>query len=372
MTSATTTKSSGPQSSESQASVLIAISIPGGDTPICRLGSSEQIVGDATVRQLIERVINPKSLLSVGVPMSQLQAEGPTALAIGELLSAESCEVVIAAGGEAKGRTVGLDEPARAAAQEQVGSQGNRFINISLEVRTAQDAVAPGGKERRAIPPPGVVEAEHSSDASQPADVVLGDATVPASGGAPAAAEPQAADEALPGLADVGSGIVTIVAEGTADEPESAVGDRKEYVRKGDWLRAQFLPEVEALDFSGLFVGNMGLGVRQEGSRRNVVFADPSRVTDILLRANGYRRSGDHAKALICYQELVDVDPDNADFRFLLGQTLIELGQRGEAAEALIRAKEMGHTGAAKELAELNRSGHRSRQPLGFLRFWKQ
>ncbi len=370
MTSASTTKSSEQRSSESRASVLINISTPGGDTPICRLGSSEEIIGDATVRQLIERVINPKSLLSVGVPMSQLQAEGPTALAIGELLSTESCEVVIAAGGEEKGQIVGLDEPARAAALEQVGTQGNRFINISLEVRTAQDAVAPGGKERRAIPPPEAVEAEHPSDASQPAETAPEEATVTASGGAPAAAEPQGADEALPGLA--GGGIMTIVAEETADELEPAVRERKEYVRKGDWLRAQFLPEVEALDLSGLFVGNLGLGVRQEGSRRNVVCADPSRVTDILLRANGYRRSGDHAKALICYQELVDVDPDNADFRFLLGKTLLELGQREQAAEALIRAKEMGHAGAAKELAELNRSGHRSRQPLGFLRFWKQ
>ncbi len=100
--------------------------------------------------------------------------------------------------------------------------------------------------------------------------------------------------------------------------------------------------------------------------------ADPSRVTDILLRGNGYRRSGDHAKALICYQELVDMDPGNADFRFLLGQTLQELGQREDAVAALQRAKELGHEGAAKELEQLSRSGNRHRKPLGFLRFWKQ
>lgn len=372
MTSATTTKNSGPQSSESRASVLITISTPGGDTPICRLGSSEEIIGDATVRQLIERVANPKSLLSVGVPMSQLQAEGPTALAIAELLSAESCEVVITAGGEAKDQIVGLDERANAAAQEQVGTQGNRFINISLEVRTAQDAVAPGGEERRAIPSSEVVEAEYPSDASEPADVVSHDAPVPAEAGAQAPEEPRPAEEAVPELVGAGNGIMTMVAEGDADEPEPAMPERKEYVRKSDWLRAQFLPEVEALDFSGLFVGNLGLGIRQEGNRRNVVLKDPSRMTDVLLRANGYRRTGDHAKALICYQELVDIDPGNVDFRFLLGKTLLELGQAEDAAKALTQAKELGHAGAAKELVHMNRSGHRNRQPLGFLRFWKQ
>ena len=103
-----------------------------------------------------------------------------------------------------------------------------------------------------------------------------------------------------------------------------------------------------------------------------MVLADPARVTDILLRGNGYRRSGDHAKALICYQELVDMDPGNADFRFLLGKTLLELNQHDSGAEAFARAKELGHEGAAKELDTLRRSGARSRHPLGFLKFWKQ
>jgi tetratricopeptide (TPR) repeat protein len=166
--------------------------------------------------------------------------------------------------------------------------------------------------------------------------------------------------------------ILTIVAEAPRDEPQQQMRERKEYVRKSDWLRAQFLPEVETLDFSGLFVGNLGLGIREEKTRRNVVLADPARITDLLLRANGYRRSGEHAKALICYQELVDMDASNADFRFLLGKTLLALGQEEQAGEAFLRAKELGHDGADKELAELKRTGHRPRTGLGFLRFWKQ
>jgi len=142
-------------------------------------------------------------------------------------------------------------------------------------------------------------------------------------------------------------------------------------VRKADWLRAQFLPEVETLDFSGLFVGNLGMGIRQEKTRRNVVLADPARITEVLLRANGYRRNGDHPKALICYQELSDMDPSNSDFRFLMGKTLLALGQRDQAVETFTRAKELGHEGAEKELEELKRSGHRPKAALGFLRFWK-
>jgi hypothetical protein len=191
-----------------------------------------------------------------------------------------------------------------------------------------------------------------------------------AEGSGPSAEEMPAVPSAAPQEQPAGA-IVTILAEKPTEQPSGAPKERKEYARKSDWLRAQFLPEVEALDFSGLFVGNLGLGIREEKGRKNVVLADPSRITEVLLRANGYRRSGDHPKALICYQELVDMDASNADFRFLLGKTLIELGQGEQAMEALLRAKELGHDGAEKELEALKRSGHRPKAALGFLRFWK-
>jgi hypothetical protein len=444
--------SSSPQQ-EPKTSVLITIRTPGEDAPICRLGNSEEILGDATVRQLIQRVINPNSLFAVGVPASQLQAESSTALAIGEMLSADCCEVRSGAGGEENGEPVGLDEPIRAVAQEQVGSQGNRFLNVTLNVRSAADARAPESEDRRGLSMPEAVEVEQP-EAESPVDI--GQAAAPEASAAPSeapseepfeATAPTAIEEAGPepveaalsppaepveaglspppepveaallaapepveaalsaapepvgmaesaspepvGMAESSSaepaeaavspppdgmnGIVAIVAEQVKEQPKpEAKPERAEYVRKGDWLRAQFLPEVEALDFSGLFVGNLGLGIRQEQVGRKVAMSDPSRVTDVLLRANGYRRSGEHAKALICYQELVDMDPGNADFRFLLGKTLLELGQRDEASGAFTRAKELGHEGAGKELDQLSRSGNGNRRPLSFLRFWKQ
>ena len=396
---------------ERKATVLITVSTPGTDSPICRLSNSEDVIRDLTVKQLIQRVISPNSLFSVGVPMSQLQAESAAALAIGEILAADCCEVVTPAKGAACEQNVSLDQFVRAIAREQVGTQGNRFLNVNLEVRSAPDAAAPAGDERRqmTLPPAAEIELRRPvvtsnvlESSSRPTSAWPGP-TAPA---APAPAETarpvegpairtaggpvapltplavevpevasaqEAAEPAAPATGRApASGIVTIVAEKPTDVPKEDAKERKEYVRKADWLRAQFLPEVEALDFSGLFVGNLGLGVRQENVRRNVVLADPARITEVLLRANGYRRTGDHAKALICYQELVDMDGSNADFRFLLGKTLLALGQREQAAEAFVRAKELGHDGAEREVEELKRAGHRPRATLGFLRFWKQ
>ncbi len=374
---------------ETKASVLITITTPGTDAAICRLGNSEDVVRGLTVRELIQRIISPSSLFSVGVPISQLQAESAVALAIGELVTADCCEVIVPGRGGLPDQAVPLGQPARAAAQEQTGSLGNRFLNINLEVRSAADNVPPAGENRRQDSTPSAIEIEPS----------LPKSTLPAEAFVPhyrpeldepaVAPEEQAADseraqllEEISGdsLADekptqpasTSSGTFAIIAERPKNDPAEQKQERKEYVRKSDWLRAQFLPEIEALDFSGLFVGNLGPGIREEKARRTVVLADPARITEVLLRANGYRRSGDHAKALICYQELVDMDAANADFRFLLGKTLLALGQKEEAAQAFLRAKELGHEGADKEMSELRRSGHRPKTGLGFLRFWKQ
>lgn len=388
-------------------SALVTVTTPDCETPICRLGEAKEILGDLTVRQLIERVVSPNSLLSVQVPMTQLEAETPTALAISELLSA-GCEVILEGDGSAP---VPLDRPASAIVGAQVGAQGSAFVNLSLEVRATRDGVD-AAHERRQMAVPEVVEADICGTAEvetlpappvwesptsdrrevEAPEAVEAEVTLssePEAGPeAPERTEPMpveqieelyanvAAEEELaaPAPAAPSQQMVAIVAETPPRQPRSTgSGDaRKEYIRKSDWLRAQFLPEVQALDFSGLFVGNLGMGVREEQARRTVVLADPSRITEVLLRGNSYRRSGDHAKALICYQELVDMDPGNADFRFLLGKTLIELGQYEQGIEALNRSKELGHEGARKELETAKASIPKTRNPLGFLKFWKQ
>ncbi len=382
-------------SAETKTSVIINISSPGTPTPICRIGNSEEILGSLTVGDLVDRIVSPKSLFSVGVPMSQLEAESPTALAISELLSTHSSQVVLFGSANEEIRVVARDESARAVAQLHMGAQGTAFLDLNLNVRPLSDNTPPAGEERRQVSLPEVVEAPAALAQTLPPPSALmplapaapvSDWT--ASGGQdagrpaadPATPKPEApaaeaeSEEAAPAPPAAKKNIMTIVAQAPPKSVEATAPawDRKEYLRKSDWLRAQFQPEVEALNFTGLFVGNLGLGIREEQGRRQVVLADPARVTDILLRGNGYRRSGDHAKALISYQELVDMDPGNADFRFLLGKTLLELNQYDSAVEAFARAKELGHDGAAKELDALHRSGTRSRRPLGFLKFWKQ
>ena len=384
---------------DADCSTLITVSTPDCDTPICRLGNAKEILGNLTVRQLIERVVSPNSLLSVHVPMTQLEAETPTAAAISELL-ATGCEVVLE--DDPNGNMpVPLDAPAASITEAQVGAQGSSFLNISLEVRASNGGVALAD-ERRQMAVPEVVEVETpqapAADLSTPPAEERRQAAVPEV--VEAALEPAASpDEVAPvddlaqpisiekieelfadekveltAPAPASSSIVAIVAERPPRQPRitSESAARKEYIRKSDWLRAQFLPEVQALDFSGLFVGNLGLGVREEQARRNVVLADPARITEILLRGNSYRRTGDYAKALICYQELVDMDPGNADFRFLLGKTLLELGQHEQGVDALNRARELGHEGARKELETVKAAAPKARNPLGVLRFWKQ
>ena len=91
-----------PHAPEGVCSVLISINTPGIESPVCRLGNSKVLLGELTVGQLIDKVINPNSLLSVGVPMAQLEAESPAAVAISELLSTDLCEVFLLGEGEAE------------------------------------------------------------------------------------------------------------------------------------------------------------------------------------------------------------------------------------------------------------------------------
>jgi len=402
-------------------SVLINITTPGSRISICRVGTKQELLGDGAVKQLLERCISLRSPLSMGVPIAQLESEMGAVLAIGELMAAGTAEVLLLSPDGSPQRTVAMEEPVHDIARERTGEQGNVFYKIDLEVRTAEGFTATTIEERRQVTPPTVLEAKPTPSpapaAAKPAAAPPEIPTIPLKDKPPAAVaappprtpitplrdKPPAATTRPPAPAPaaiIESPMAGAARQGSATKPKEEVqapaapskdvvvivaGPQKKtlsmtaqamkekgYLRKADWLRAQFLPEVEALDFSGLFVGDFGFGIRQERERKNVVLADPSRITDVLLQGNSFRRSANHAKALTCYQELVDMDPSNTDFRFLFGKTLAELGRGEEAMEAFARARELGHEGAKKEMEALKVQGHRPRKPLGFLRFWKQ
>ncbi|MBE9565435.1 MAG: hypothetical protein IMF16_01650, partial [Proteobacteria bacterium] len=155
-----------PHAPEGVCSVLISINTPGIESPVCRLGNSKVLLGELTVGQLIDKVINPNSLLSVGVPMAQLEAESPAAVAISELLSTDLCEVFLLGEGQAEMRVVSMEEPASSIAQPQSGERGNTFINVNLEVRAAQE-VSPDGQEKRELARPSAVEVESPAGMAQ-------------------------------------------------------------------------------------------------------------------------------------------------------------------------------------------------------------
>jgi hypothetical protein len=407
-------------------SVLINITTPGTRVSICRVGTKQELLGEGTIKQLVERCISLRSPLTMGVPIAQLESEMSAVLAIGELMASGNAEVILLSPDGSQQRTVGMGEPVSSIARERTGEQGNVFYNIDLEVRTA-DEYGPGpvAEERRQIPQPNVIETKPTLPpavaATPPVPAVTPAAVTappviptiplkeepakptaapPLPAAPPVAAAPPViptvpvAEEKAPEMAEspmVGArqpkdfgkeeqpaapakDNVVIIAQPQKKALSKTAQDMKEkgYVRKSDYLRAQFLPEVDALDFSGLFVGDFGLDSRQERERKNIVLADPSRITEVLLQGNSFRRSGNHVKALTSYQELVDMDPSNADFRFLLGKSFMDLGRGEEAMEAFARARELGHEGAKKEMETLRAQGHRPRKSLGFLRFWKQ
>ena len=89
-----TTTSTIPHAPEGVCSVLISINTPGIESPVCRVGNSKALLGELTVGQLIDKVINPNSLLSVGVPMAQLEAESPAAVAISEMFWTRDVELL--------------------------------------------------------------------------------------------------------------------------------------------------------------------------------------------------------------------------------------------------------------------------------------
>jgi len=97
----------------------------------------------------------------------------------------------------------------------------------------------------------------------------------------------------------------------------------------------------------------------------------PQTISAYLMKANSLRQSGEHEKALSYYRVLLKSDPDNADYRFLYGKTLMEMGRVQPARECFERARELGHENAARELEQLEQQ--QTKKPaLAFLQFWRR
>jgi hypothetical protein len=156
-----------------------------------------------------------------------------------------------------------------------------------------------------------------------------------------------------------------------APEIEIYQAQPKRQVTKGEALMEQFRPKVAALDFRGLFVGNFGFQRDTVVDTSKLSALSPQMISAYLMKANSLRQDGDHEKALSYYRVLLRADPDNADYRFLYGKTLMEMGRIQTARECFERARELGHENAAHELVRLE--NREAKKPaLGFLQFWRR
>jgi tetratricopeptide (TPR) repeat protein len=165
-----------------------------------------------------------------------------------------------------------------------------------------------------------------------------------------------------------------VVAGANAEvEPEIEIYEAqpKKHVTKGEALMEQFSPKVQALDFRGLFVGNFGFQRDTVVDVAKLSALSPQTISAYLMKANSLRQTGEHEKALSYYRVLLKSDPDNADYRFLYGKTLLEMGRVQPARECLERARELGHENAAHELEQWE--NREAKKPaLAFLQFWRR
>ncbi len=233
---------------------------------------------------------------------------------------------------------VRLEEPVQNVLRQETGAHGNTIWIVDLEIHPLGEGPQVPYLERRysdaTVAAPLDLLAQALADLPAASRRLLSWRTrstsrrprLPKSTAAPDPRRPRASSSVLPASGQLRSSPCRLLRPEPAPAPPDPAkivvmvagpsaprGGRAERVRAQDRSpsRAQFRPEVEALDLSGLFVCEFGAVIREQRERRNVVLSDATRITEVLLQGNGFRRAGNHAKALVCYQELVDMDPSN-------------------------------------------------------------
>jgi len=157
-----------------------------------------------------------------------------------------------------------------------------------------------------------------------------------------------------------------------ATERSGAVGKGKGYIRKSDLLREQVQPKIEALDFSGLFVGNFGLRPETVAKTPRVSLISPAEANKDLMQGNQHRRGGQHGQASHCYRTLITHFPENEDYWFLLGKSEEDRGEYRQAVHALENAARLGHDSAREEIARIEQEhGLPARDAQSLVDLWR-
>jgi len=158
-----------------------------------------------------------------------------------------------------------------------------------------------------------------------------------------------------------------------APETEPAPAEKKAgYLRKADALWAQLHPKIEALDFSGLFVGNFGLSPEAMVKRPRVALISAAEANQYLMQGNQHRREGRFEQAAQCYRTLITNFPENADYWFLLGKVEDENNNPTGALRAFQNAQRLGHTGAREEIIRLEQHAGVGEGRQDLVSAWRQ
>jgi tetratricopeptide (TPR) repeat protein len=138
-------------------------------------------------------------------------------------------------------------------------------------------------------------------------------------------------------------------------QPDKALQTRRGgYKNKVETLKEEFREKVYSLDFRGLFVGNYGLDWEQlEFDNSRLEPLSQHTISEYLLNANSLRYRGEYERAVGYFIILIKNDPQNADYRFLLGRTYEEMGRIQSAINSYQQAQNLGHDRAGVEVSRL-------------------
>jgi len=129
------------------------------------------------------------------------------------------------------------------------------------------------------------------------------------------------------------------------------VDNSKKYQSKFETLREDLKEGVDALHLVGLFVGN--LLAKKQMDARVLEFLPGKTVNDLLTKAHRMLQSKDYKGALEIYDLFIQIEPENADYKFLRGKALICLNQYEDGIMALKEAKVRGHEKAGIVISTL-------------------
>jgi len=311
--------------------VFIALECAWEDGQIRHFGTIEDVLGDRTLDEVMRLLVQKQAGAEVALPESYaLHVRRP------------GCEEFEPADGQIPARSL--------IAERNDLPEGAAVHQLRIQVIPTGDQAVPGRAPQ-----------ERHSDCLEAL--------------ASAAPEPEAAQSSAPEPRQADAGAKTpepsVPSAESLKSPESRKKQRP-YLRKTDVLRAQLLPKIEALDFSGLFLGNFGFRAGAQVRSPRLALLSPSEANKYLMLANQHRRAGEYEQAARQYRALIAHDPSNEDFWFLLGKVEEGRGDLKQALHAYENALRLGHASARAEIARIEAEhGASTAVPRDLVGLWR-